>query len=176
VSVLHPSRLRGGAAAALLTLLLAGCGDGGDAGVVRGVAAEEVRTLPADLLPKQVVGLRVTREDVSKLLTGRDRLYTEAVGFYGLRRGKQLMAALEVGQFAPDAPYQRASFRDALVAQVGGSQPRLLTVGDQAVHLTTVGKQTVYLWFAERVMYKLTVRSTFERPRTLLRALQAVAP
>jgi hypothetical protein len=159
------------AAAAVLT---ASCrGSDSDA---YGVPAARVEQLPAELVPADVLGLRVSRENVDKAITGDERLFTEAVGFYSLRRDKLLMATMQVARFTPDTPYKEREFQQSVVAQVGGSVPTLLTVGDRRVFLTTVSKQHVYLWFADRSLFQLTVRPSFEQPLGLLRELQAVAP
>lgn len=156
-------------AASLVAIALAttGCGDDGVA--AQGTRAKDIKQLPADLIPGELLGLQTKQEDISGALASTKRAYLEGVGLYSFRREELLQATLQVSRFNDDADFESAKFRRSVVGQVGGSVPKRVRVGDETVYLTTGTKQTLAMWYRGRNLLVLAVREDYEQPRTLLR-------
>jgi hypothetical protein len=132
-------------------------------------AVDEVRQLPADLLPSSVLGLSVRREDVKEALERGRRPYVDALGLYSFRRNELLQATLQVSRFTDGADVDKASFRLQLIDGLGTSAVRQMRLGDDTVYLTTGQRQNVAVWFRGPYLFVLTVRQDFTQPRSLLR-------
>lgn len=156
----------------LAALVLGACG--GAEVVSYGLSGEEVETLPADLLPAQMLGLDVVREDVSETVSLIEETYVEGLSVYSFRRDELLQATLQVSRFSDEAAYEAANFRQSVVLQIGGTAPKQVQVGDHTVYLTTGTNQNLSVWFEGRHFFVLAVRDDFERPRTLLREVLEV--
>lgn len=157
--------------ASLLALaVLAGSACGGDANANAGRKGSDVGKIPDSLVPSELMGLQVTEEDMTDTIAATERTYLDAVGLYALRQKELVKATLQVSKFNDDADYDSSGFRRALVNQIGGSNPRLVHLGDESVFLTTGTKQRIFVWFDGVYMFLLAVRDDFDRPRGLLRA------
>lgn len=163
--------LRAVAASAVVLVLLGAPGCGRRSAVEAAPAAGRIRQLPADLLPKEILGLAVQREDVGKDLQVDRPAYVQALGLYSMRKEDLVQATLQVGSFNADARARDASFRRAIILQLGGTTPQEVRIGDRQVFLTSSTKQTLGVWFDRRRFYVLAIRQEFARPRTLLRAV-----
>ena len=156
------------AVASILVLVLAlgvgACGTG-----TGNAAAKKIKPLGADIVPAEMVGLRVTPED-TKVVNSTDDPFVEAVGLYGLRKGDLLQATLQVSRFTAEANVKSSRFRTQVVQQIGSSEPKTYRMGEQTVYLTTGLRQSVAVWFKGRHLFVLSSRQDFNQPRTLLRA------
>jgi hypothetical protein len=161
---------------ALGVLMVAGAACGGNANAVGGRDGSGVRAIPDDLVPGELMGLTVTAEDMSETIAGTERTYLDGVGLFALREKDLVKATLQVSRFNDDADYDNNGFRRALVNQIGGTNPRLVRLGDDSIFLTTGTKQRIFVWFEDAYMFVLAVRDDFDRPRGLLRASLAVKP
>lgn len=152
----------------LALLGAAGCADS-SAALEGSTPGKEIKPLADDLLPGELLGLKVTREDVAPAVTGAQRSYMDAVGLYSMRREDLVQATLQVSRFNPKADDEDPGFRSALVNQIGGSRPQPIEVGDDTVYLIAGTKQTLSVFFRDNYLLVLAVRDDFDRPRTLLR-------
>ncbi len=162
--------------AALAAAALAGSACGGNADATQGRHGDDVDQLGDDLVPTDMMGLEVTKEDMSETISHTERTYLDAVGLYAVREGDLVKATLQVSRFNDEADYDDGGFRRALVNQIGGTNPRLVRLGDDQVFLTTGTKQQLFVWFEDEHMFVLAIRDDFERPRGLLRAALEVKP
>jgi hypothetical protein len=157
-----------GAGALLAATLLGACGDGPSASA-EATAAKDIKQLPAELLPSEILGLDVQREDMAQALQGARLSYVDEVGLYSLRRDDLLQATIQVSRFNDNADADSPKFRRTLLSQVGGSVPKQVIVGDDTVYLTTGTKQTIAVFFRGRTMVVLAIREDYDQPRTLTR-------
>ncbi len=168
------STLRRATGLALVALFLAGAACGNDR--VAGTAGDKIEQLPADYVPSELLGLPVTREDMTDTVSRSQDAFIDAVGLYSMRRDDLLQATLQVNKFRSNAPMDKAGFRTSLVNQIGGSRVQSFRMGDSTVYRTTGRKQVISLWFKGDVLFVLSVRDTFETPRTLLRQALEIEP
>lgn len=157
----------------LAVLAVASCGvDDG----VEAAEADEIELLGADAVPSEILGLPVSEEDASSV-RNQKRPFVEAVGLYSLRDGEDLQATLQLARFTDAAKTRSASFRRAVVAQVGATVPHEVKVGEETVYITTGRRQQVAIWFDDRTMFILSMRDDYTTPRALTRAaLEIDAP
>jgi hypothetical protein len=157
----------------LLPLLLAAalvvggaCG-GSEEKVQRGTA---IKALELPGVPAGLLGLRLQREDVSDTTQRVSLAFVDSVALYSLRNDKDLVqATLQVSHFADGARTGEASFRDAVVNQIGSARPRDFRLGSRTVYLTTGTKQSIAVWFDGDHLFVLASRADYDTPRTLLR-------
>ena len=156
------------------TSLLAACG--GDKQAEEGTPAKSLTAVAASTLPSTILGLNVTPEKVTKATTKEARrTYFDQVSLFGLRRGKVVMATLQVGHLGPDPRYVTSDFRNDLVYQLaGGGTPNTIIIGDDTVYLTRGTKQSLAVWFHGRYEYLLSIREDYRTPRRLIREALAV--
>lgn len=152
-----------------LGMLATSACDSGPSASAEATAADDIEQLPADLLPNELLGLAVQREDMSETLQGAQLSYIDQVGLYSLRRDDLLQATIQVSRFNDNADFESSRFRRALLSQVGGSVPKEILIGDERIFLTTGTKQTIAVFFREGTMVVVAVRDDYEAPRTLLR-------
>jgi hypothetical protein len=134
-------------------------------------------TPAAPALPATIQGLKVGQENVSKTLAeDRRALYVDGVWLYSLRQGKELMATLEVARFKSTAPWRSSGYDLSLANQLGGSIPAVLRLDGRPVYVSTTRGLELITWFKDGYLDILAVRSTYNSPKSLLRAVIAVAP
>ena len=154
---------------ALAGLLLLACGAA--ATPVAAVAAPDWGAVPAQLL-----GYPLQREDIAKALVDNQRTtYFDQVRLYSLRRNDgYLQATLEIGHFRTGSDYGQSYFQQDLVTQVGASEPIPTEMGGRLVYISSEKGLTIASWFGGRYLYILSVRNTFDQPKTLVRAATAL--
>ena len=165
-------RLAAPLAALALATALGACGNEN----AEVAAAEErvVSSLDAPGVPATLRGLSVVKEDVSKALDDARRPYFDAVSFYSLREGEQLQATLQVGRFAEGSRHEEDSFRQSVLATIGGGAAKELRMGEEQVFLTSGDRQSIAVWFRDRYVFILSAREDYRFPRALLREALAV--
>jgi len=167
-------RLRGFGAVVAAAVALAGCARS-DASVEptpgQAVTAVEISSLPADLL-----GLRITPEDVSEELAEVPSAFIDRLSLFSLRKDDLVMATLQVSRFSPGADVEQETFRQTVVNQIGSTAPRAVRLGGETVYLTTGTKQSIGVWFKGRHLFVLATRGDYEQPRTLLRQALEIRP
>lgn len=168
-------RAAGSVALALLVVAAPACG-GGVSVADEATPAKQIKQLPADLVPGDIRGLKVTREDMSTTLEGVTRSYTDAIGLYSFRRDDLLQATLQITRFNDEADWKNPRFRSSVVSQIGGSVPQRIRVGDDTVYLTRGTKQSLSIWFRGQHLLVLAVREEFLEPRALLRDVLELEP
>ena len=126
---------------------------------------------PRIQIPDQVMGLVVQQEPVASDVEEVERPYLDAVSIFSLREEDLLRASFQVSRFNRIARPGSAAFRRLVTAQIGGSVPEELEVGEVTVYSTSGNEQRVYAWIEGRGFYVLQVHQDFEFPRTLLRRL-----
>jgi hypothetical protein len=152
---------------ALAALLVVGAGACSKEKVQRGTA---IKTLELPGAPTELLGLRLHREDVSATTQRVSLAFVDSVALYSLRSDKDLVqATLQVSHFADEARTEEASFRDAVVNQIGSARPRAFRLGRRTVYLTTGTKQSIAVWFDGDHLFVLASRADYDTPRTLLR-------
>jgi hypothetical protein len=172
--VTRRARRLAGCVLATLALALVGSACGNER--VAGMAGTRIEQLPADFVPSELQGLPVAQEDMTDTVARSKDAFIESVGMYSMRRDDLLQATLQVSKFTENAPVDRPGFRSSLVSQVGGRRVQSYRMGTSTVYRTTGRKQVVSLWFKDRHMFVLSVRDTYETPRSLLREALAIDP
>lgn len=143
---------------------------------VVGTDPKAIKQLSPELLPSEILDLKVGREDMAPTLERAKRSYIEGVGLYSMRKDELLQATLQVSRFTESGDTDSPRFRRALVSQIGSSVPQLARVGRDAVYLTTGTKQSLYIWFRDHHMLILSVREDYPEPRRLLRKALEIDP
>jgi hypothetical protein len=152
--------------AAALAVGAGACGGSGEK-VQRGTA---IKPLELPGLPTELLGLKVQKEDVSATTDRVKLAFVDSVALYSLRNDKDVVqATLQVSHFAKEARTGKASFREAVVDQIGSARPRAFRLGKETVHLTTGTKQSIAVWFKGDTLFVLASRADYDTPRTLLR-------
>jgi hypothetical protein len=164
------SRLRLPVAAswvAVASLVLAACGNGGDAPFL--AAAEEAAALRLQI-PARVVGLAVEPEEIPQAgVESVDQPYADSIVLFGLREGALLRGTLQVTRLNQRARPGDRDFRDQVVSQISAVEPFKLNLGGTEVYATGGTEQNIYVWFKGRGLMVLAVHQDFAFPRTLLR-------
>lgn len=172
----HPSLVGGNgiemgrSQVALLTcalFLLPAC-EGGVRSTITGTGPVEA---PKIQIPDQVMGLVVQQEPVASDVEEVERPYLDAVSIFSLREEDLLRASFQISRFNRIARPKSSAFRRLVTAQLGGSVPEELQVGEVTVYSTSGNEQRVYAWIEDRGFFVLQVHQDFEFPRTLLRRL-----
>lgn len=157
------------AVVALLAGSVAACGDGENAALAQATSAKDIEQLDPALLPGEILGLKVAREDMTDALKQARRSYVDAVGLWSLRREELVTATLQVSRFNENADYKNSEFRQQVVQQLGGTAPQEVVIGDERVNLSRSTKQTLAIWFRDDHFVVLAVRDDFEHSRALIR-------
>jgi hypothetical protein len=152
--------------AATMALPAVACGGGGGSQTVVPIAQ-----LRADVVPNELLGLTVKREDVRARIGQVKRPFVEATGLYSLRKGKELQATLQISQFNDKADVRDPAFRLAIVNQIGSTAPRAFRMGSHTVYLTSAKRQAVAVFFERHSFAVLATLDTFDQSRALLRRL-----
>jgi hypothetical protein len=159
-------------AAAAVAVLLSGCGKQ----ELGGTAGADIKPLPASTLPRELGGLTVKQESVTKALKATKHSYIDAVGFYSLRQDKVVQATVQVSRFGPEARLEDKGFRQELVSQSSPGTAAPLNVGEATVMQSTGTKSTVSIWFSQERMVLLTVLSSYDGARGLLEQTLTALP
>ena len=160
---------------AVLTLVAGACG-GSDEPKTEGVRGKDIEELSTDLVPGEVLGLQVSKEEISDALSDASGSYVEGASLYAFRAEDLLQATLQVSKFSPEARPKSPEFRAALVNQIGGTRAQQVRVGDDDIFLTRGNQQRIAVWFAGDFFYILSTREDFDRPRSLLREVLELRP
>jgi hypothetical protein len=163
-------------AAALLAALFVMGACGSDDPETEGVAGSDIEELAAEILPQQVLGLDISKEDISDSLDDAEGSYVTEAALYAFRSEELLQATLQVSRFSDEADPKSSRFRNALVNQIGGTTAQQVRVGDTDVYLTRGNRQRIAVWFDDDVFYVLSTREDFDRPRGLLREVVELGP
>lgn len=157
-------------AAVLLVVVLGGAACGSDGGAsAEGIEGKDIKPLDDQVLPDEVLGLRVSREDVRDALTDAGSSYVEAAALFGFRREELLQATLQASRLGEEARPEDPDFRSVVVNQIGGVRAQQVRVGDHDVYLTRGSRQRIAVWFTGDQFFILSTREDFDQPRTLLR-------
>ena len=128
-------------------------------------------------LPPDLLGLTVTKEDVTETLAEREGAYwVEVVGLFSMREGDLMRAALQVSRFRGDTPVQSEQFKRSVIGLIGGSAPQKIKVGTKHLDMTRGNQQLVFVWFEGNGFFVLTTHSDYQQSRTLLRTLIEMNP
>jgi hypothetical protein len=164
--------------------LLSGCGRS-DAAPSAATPGKQVQTLdlpglPSSLgtpqTPGDLLGLAIKKEDVAEPVSRVPATFIDGLALYSLRHDDLVQATLQVTRFNSRAKVASATFRQAVVNQIGSSTPRPFRLGPKTVYLTTGTKQSIAVWFSGRYMLLLASRSDYDEPRTLLRKALELQP
>ncbi|MEA3075489.1 MAG: hypothetical protein QOF60_397 [Actinomycetota bacterium] len=137
---------------------------------------KQIAQIESTAVPPEILGLTVQREDQTATIARAERSYMDSIGLFSLRSGELLQATLQLSKFNDNADYRDAGFRDSLLAQIGGSRPKAVRMGDQTVYLTSGTKQRIFVWFHDSYLLILSTREEYPTPRTLLRAALEIRP
>jgi hypothetical protein len=122
-------------------------------------------------MPQQLLGLEVRPEDVADQFEDTEQSYVESLGLLSLREDDLVRATLQVSRFNSLARPQDPVFRRSIIARIGTTKPRTITVGETPVFLTTQTDQNIFVWFKGKGFFVLTAHRDYEFPRTLLRRI-----
>jgi hypothetical protein len=120
--------------------------------------------------PPTVNGLKVTRENVASVHSKRKQYLTH-IELFSLRRGKQLEATLQVGTFERSAPVRSLTFQRGVAGQVGATVPVEQRIAGTTVFVTQAKKLAVAVWFRGSQLYVLSIRTDYDTPKSLIRAV-----
>jgi hypothetical protein len=155
-------------AVVVLGVLAAGaCGD--DEPAAKGVSGKNIGALTEEALPSELMGLEVTKEDISDALSEAKGSYVRGAALYAFRTDALLQATLQVSRFSGEADPKSAKFRNALINQIGAQRAQQVRVGEDNVYLTRGNQQRIAVWFDDEFFYVLSTREDFAKPRGLLR-------
>jgi hypothetical protein len=143
----------------------------GNSGATVNATSRAPRPIESALLPQQVLGLAVQREDIGAVLNQAKVSYVDSAGLYSFRRDEKLMATLQLVRMNALARPDDRAFRERMVNQVGQTEPRRLPVADTLVWFSTGSRERTASWFRDRDFFILKTRADFDQPRTLLRHL-----
>lgn len=151
--------------ALVLSLALAACGSGSSDEAV------DIVQLGTDVLPDEILDLRIEREDVAERIAGTDRSYVESTGLYTLREGKKLQGTIQIARFREEAEVdvEDERFRLSIVNQIGSTEPKAFRMGDDIVYMTAAKRQAVAVFFRPTSFVVLSTLETYDSGRTLLR-------
>lgn len=139
------------------------------------VGAAEVEVFDASVVPAQLAGLTVAKEEVGGATQVKNP-FVEAIGLYSLRDGELLQGTLQMSRFTADADSEKPRFRASVVQQIGSTVPKRYRMGDRTVFLTSGKRQSIAVWFDGRYFFVLSTRDDFDRPRALLREALEIRP
>jgi hypothetical protein len=141
------------------------------------IASPSPLPLPPQV-PAQLLGNQVQRENIAPALSGNTRqIYFDHVDLYSVRRSDNfLQATLEIGRFKRGTDYGAEYFQRSLVDQIGSSQPTANLVGSDLVYITTAKGLVVASWFRGNHLVILSIRDTFDLPKTLIRQALPIKP
>lgn len=153
------------------------------------VAVVVVVVLPAGsagaasrVVPSALLGLPVAQESIGKQLnaditsSGRAH-YFERIELYSVRRPDgYLQATLEIGRFRAGTADGEDYFRRSLVDQIGEAQPIATRAGGTDVYVTSQKGLVIASWFRDHAMLILSIRDSFDQPKSLIRQALAIQP
>jgi hypothetical protein len=156
------------AAGVTLALFGAACGTSDP----KGTAADDIKQLPEDQLSGTYLGLKAEREDVGGSLANQEaNAYIDAIGLYSLRSNKRLEATLQISKLSDQARPKDAEFQELVANQIGGTKVQAFIMGGKHVYRSSQRKQSLTSWFRGNYFMILSVRDTYDSPRSLLRVL-----
>ena len=151
-----------------LALLGAACGTSSP----KGTAADDIKQLPENELSGTYLGLKAEREDVGGSLANQEaNAYIDAIGLYSLRSNKRLEATLQISKLSGQARPKDAKFQQLVANQIGGTKVQAFVMGGKHVYRSSQRKQSLTSWFVGDYFMILSVRDTYDSPRSLLRVL-----
>ncbi|HVM09014.1 MAG TPA: hypothetical protein VM345_11155 [Acidimicrobiales bacterium] len=119
--------------------------------------------------PSTMAGLEVVPENVTDQIAQVDNQYLAATALYSVRQDNKAVATLQISRFNKHARLDEEEFREGFVTNLGGQRGVPIRVGDQDVKFTQGNLQRISVWFRDELVFVLTTRDDFDRPRTLLR-------
>jgi hypothetical protein len=156
------------AAALVVALFGAACGTEKP----QGVAAKNIKALPASLLSNTYLGLKPHEEDISDdLRLAQANAYIESIGLFSLRKGDRLEATVQISKLSSKARPKDPAFQERVAGQIGGTTSQRYVMGGVSVFRSSQRKQSLTSWFSGDYFIILSVRDTYATPRTLLRTL-----
>jgi hypothetical protein len=156
-------------------LLLSSCSSSPEVGA-RGVPGRDLKPLEGVVIPRQVFGMTVQREDVAQALAAASRSYIDATSVYSFRLNAVLQATLQISRLLDAPRYRTTAFRQALVLGLGGSEAVPIRVGRDQIFVTTGTQQRLSVWFRDRYVFILAESDSYNMPRGLLRVALGIQP
>ena len=162
--------IRRGVGVAALAVLLLGAACGGSS--PKGTAASDIKQLPEDALAGTYLGLIPQREDIGGSLSNQEaNAYIDSVGLYSLRNKQRLEATLQIAKLSSKARPNDVKFQQVVANQIGGTKVQAFVMGGRNVYRSSQRKQSLTSWFRGDYFMILSVRDTYDAPRSLLRIL-----
>ncbi len=123
-------------------------------------------------------GLVVGREDpCADFQSSSASRALNGIALFSLREPNRLLiATLEVGRFAPDAPLSDGDFRDGVMSQIGSTTPQALWLDGHEVYATSTTGLVLVSWFRGRYLFVLAIRDNYDQPKAILRDALKVNP
>ncbi|HEX7165716.1 MAG TPA: hypothetical protein VF230_01925 [Acidimicrobiales bacterium] len=147
-------------------VLLGGACGSTDASGERG---KDVTVLEEPAPPSSMADLAVVKENVADQVATVDDQYIDATALYSVRDGSKAVATLQISRFNDDARVDDFEFRNGFVSNLGGQRGVPLRIGKEQVLVTQGNLQRAAVWFRDDLVFVLTTREDFTKPRTLLR-------
>ena len=138
--------------------LLAGCsGSHAAAG-----AKQPLPTVPVGLVPKSLNrGAFLVIEDKSaheQFAKAPEEALTTDGRLWGVRRGQQLVATLQVATLKPKVDLRKESQRAAIISQIAAGVTQTIQAGSVDVAANVTPNAAVYIWFGKNLFEVLQVK------------------
>lgn len=142
---------------------VSGCG-----GHHRAAAKVPPETVPVALVPSSLEGGTYTvSEDVQARKEfaniGSSALITDG-RLWGIRRGSQLVATLQLSTLKPNVGLAKASQRQAIVRQIVSGSSETVTEHSVDIAENANANETIFVWFGQNLMEVLQVKLSQENP------------
>lgn len=141
-----------------------------------GTPGKDIAKLPASTMPKELNGLAVKQEDISKSLKQAKHAYVDAVGFWTFRQARVVQGTVQVSRFGPSARLEDPDFRKQIITQTSPGEPTDLNVGGASVAQSQGSKSTVSIWISKGRLIVLTALLSYTGSRGLLEAALDALP
>lgn len=151
---------------------LTGCGTP----ALTGTAGKDIKRLPASTLPKELSGLTVKPENISKDLKKAKHSYVDAVGFFTLRQAKVVQGTIQISRFGPSARLDSEDFRKQIITQSSPGAASIVNVGGAAISQSLGTKSTVSIWFSKGRLVVLNTLLSYPGGRGLLEQTLVALP
>ena len=121
-------------------------------------------------------GLKVAREDITKALKENTApRFVDSIDLYTLRSKNELQGTLELAHFKAGTPWTTDTFQRAIAEQMGSAVPLVVRLSGRPVYVSSSRGVILAAWFKSGYMVILTIRRSYDHPKTLIRAALEVS-
>lgn len=146
----------------------------GAVGLIAGCGTASAKTnvplpkVPLALVPSSLAhGAFTVREDMKarkQFATVKSSALITDGHLWGIRRGQQLIATLQISTLKPKVDINKESQRNAIISQIVTGSTQTITVGSVDVAENLTPNATVYVWFGHDLFEVLQVKLSKQAP------------